>query len=64
MKKYAQPKGQEMFYSSGLAEDLSPGDSLSDNFEGLFRRDNGGARRYRSFAKANHIVDHQKISAS
>ena len=33
----------------GLAENLSPGDSLSDSREGLFQRGKGGPGIYRMF---------------
>ena len=39
----------------GLAEDLSPGDSLSAS-EGLFQRGNGEARIYRSFCNKKQVV--------
>ena len=51
MKKMRNEKVENYALFGGLAEDLSPGDSLSDSSEGLFRRGKGGARIYRSFCK-------------
>ena len=44
----------------GLAEDLSPGDSLSDSSEGLLLRGKGGTRVYRSFCNKNQVVSTSK----
>ena len=56
----------------GLAEDLSPGGSLSDSSEGLLWRGKGGARIYSSFAKKQkqtkqnktQVTERQKIYAN
>ena len=40
----------------GLAEDLSPGGSLSDSSEGPLLRGEGGARIYRSFCNKDRVV--------
>ena len=42
---------ENCFLVGGHTEDLSPKESLSDGSEGLFRRDKGGAKRYRGFWK-------------
>ena len=44
-------KDENYVLFGGHAEDLSPGDSLSDTSEGLFQRGKRGARIYRSFCK-------------
>lgn len=54
---------------SALAEDLSPGDSLSDISDGLFWRGKEGTKIYRRFckrkqnAKQKQVVEHENITA-
>ena len=45
-KKMHNLKTENYVLFGGLTEDLSPGDSLSDNAEGLFQKGKGGARIY------------------
>ena len=46
---------------SGLAEGLSPEDSLSDDCEGLFQRGKGVARIYRRFFVCFCKKQNQKV---
>ena len=51
LKELQNLKVENYVLFSGYTEDLSPGDSFSDNCEGLFWRGKGGARIYRSFCE-------------
>ena len=48
-KKMHNLKVENYVLFGRMTKDQSPGDSLSDRSEGLFQRENGEARRYRSF---------------
>ena len=58
--KNEQPKSWELRFLCSLAEDLSPGASLSDCYEELLWGDKGGARIYRSFDNKNQVVGTSK----
>ena len=45
-------------------EDLSPGGSFSDGFEGLFQRVKGGTKIYRIFCNKNQVAEHPKFTVN
>ena len=49
-----------IFYSVDKTEDLSLGDSISDNSEKLLLGGDGGARIYRSFCNKDQVVKTSK----
>ena len=59
-KRKAQPKSWELCFIWQTYQGLKPGCSLSGSFEGLFWRDKGGVRMYRSFCNKNKVVEKAK----
>ena len=59
-KKLHNLKVENYVLFGGLAEDLSPGDSLSDSSEGLLQRGKVGVKIYRGFCNKNQVVGTSK----